>query len=232
MVAVILAGRPLTFQKVTERAGAVLFAWHPGSMGGPALADLLFGDAVPSGKLTASFPRTVGQTPVYYNHMSTGRPPVPSDLGIKMGMPKDPAQDTAKYIDVDYTPEYPFGFGLSYTTFEYSNLRLSSPTAPMGGTLTVSAEVANSGAVEAEEIVQLYTRQLAASVTRPVRELKGYRRVRIKPGQKQTVEFTLRTADLAFYNERGQLVTEPGAFQVWVAPNSARGLRGEFRVTE
>jgi beta-glucosidase len=232
MVAVILAGRPLTFQKVTERAGAVLFAWHPGTMGGPALADLLFGDAVPSGKLTASFPRTVGQVPVYYNHMNSGRPPVPADLGIRMGMPKDPQRDTSKYIDVDYTPEYPFGFGLSYTTFEYSNLRLSSPAVPMGGTLTVSADVANTGSVEAEEIVQLYTRQLVGSVTRPVRELKGFRRLRIKPGQKQTVEFALRTEDLAFYNERMQLVTEPGAFQVWMAPDSARGLRGEFRVTE
>ncbi|MGA2329371.1 MAG: fibronectin type III-like domain-contianing protein, partial [Bryobacteraceae bacterium] len=109
---------------------------------------------------------------------------------------------------------------------------LSSPTVPVGGTLTVSAGVANTGPVEAEEIVQLYTRQLVGSVTRPVRELKGFRRVRLKPGQKQTVEFALRTADLAFYNQRGQLVTEPGPFQVWVAPDSSQGLRGEFRVTE
>jgi beta-glucosidase len=231
MVAVIMAGRPLTFHKVTERVGAVLYAWHPGTLGGPAIAELLFGDAVPSGKLAVSFPRTVGQVPVYYNHMNTGRPPTPSDLGITMGMPINSTRDTAKYIDVDYTPEYPFGFGLSYTTFEYSNLRLSSRDLPMGGSLTVSADVANSGAVEAEEIVQLYTRQLAASITRPVRELKGFRRVRLKPGQKQTVEFALPTADLAFYSERGQLATEPGAFQVWVAPNSASGLRGDFRVT-
>ena len=103
---------------------------------------------------------------------------------------------------------------------------------PVGGTLTVAADVANTGSVEAEEIVQIYTRQLVGSVTRPVRELKGFRRVRLKPGQKQTVEFALRTADLAFYNQRGQLVTEPGPFQVWVAPDSSQGLRGEFRVTE
>jgi beta-glucosidase len=231
MVAVIMAGRPLTFHKVAERVGAVLYAWHPGTLGGPALADLLFGDAAPSGRLAVSFPRTVGQVPVYYNHMNTGRPPTPLDLGIPMGMPVNSPRDTAKYIDVDYTPEYPFGFGLSYTTFEYSNLRLSARDLPMGGTLTVSADIANRGAVEAEEIVQLYTRQLAASITRPVRELKGFRRVRLKPGEKRTVEFALPTGELAFYNERGQLATEPGAFQVWVAPDSASGLRGEFRVT-
>ena len=232
MVAAIMAGRPLTFHKITERVGAVLYAWHPGTLGGPAIAELLFGETVPSGKLAVSFPRTVGQVPVYYNHMNTGRPPTPSDLGISMGVPINSPRDTAKYIDVDYTPEYPFGFGLSYTTFEYSNLRLSSRDLPMGGTLTVSADVANSGPVEGEEIVQLYTRQLAASITRPVRELKGFRRVRLKPGEKRTVEFALATADVAFYNERGQLATEPGAFQVWVAPDSARGLRGDFRVSQ
>jgi beta-glucosidase len=134
-------------------------------------------------------------------------------------------------MDVDYTPEYPFGFGLSYTTFEYSNLRLSAASMPVDGTLTVSADVANTGRVEGEEIVQLYTRQLAASLTRPVRELKGFERLHLKPGEKRTVEFRLPAADLAFYNEEGKLATEPGEFHVWIAPDSARGLRGDFRVT-
>jgi beta-glucosidase len=221
LVTVIMAGRPLTFAGVAERSRAVLYAWHPGTMGGPAIADLLFGNAVPSGKLTTTFVRTVGQAPLYYNHLSTGRPAA-ADL----------SRDTARHFDVDYTPAYPFGFGLSYATFEYSNLRLSSTSVPVSGALTVTADVANTGRVEADEVVQLYTRQLAASLTRPVRELKSFRRVRLKPGEKQTVEFTVRAADLAFYNDRSQLVAEPGAFQVWVAPDSARGLRGDFRIVE
>jgi beta-glucosidase len=231
LVAVIMAGRPLTFENVTRRVGAVLYAWHNGTLGGPAIADLLLGDAVPSGKLTVTFPRTVGQVPIYYNHMNTGRPPTPADLGILMGQPMNPERDTSKYMDVDYTPEYPFGFGLSYTTFEYSNLRLSAASMPVDGTLTVSADITNTGSMEGEEIVQLYTRQLAASLTRPVRELKGFERLRLKPEEKRTVEFRLPAADLAFYNEEGKHVTEPGELHVWIAPDSARGLRGDFRVT-
>jgi beta-glucosidase len=232
IVAVIMAGRPLTFEKTAALSSAVLYAWHPGTMGGPAIADLVFGNAVPSGKLTATFPRTVGQIPIYYAHMNTGRPPSESELGIPTGTPIDPKGFDSKYLDVDFTPAYPFGYGLSYTTFEYTNLRVSSPTMPMGGKLTVSADVANTGAVEADEVVQLYVRDLVGSVTRPVRELKGFRRVRLKPGEKRTVEFPLTTADLAFHNTEMKLVTEPGQFQVWIAPDSSRGLRGEFRVTE
>jgi beta-glucosidase len=174
----------------------------------------------------------VGQVPIYYAHLNTGRPASPNGPRISPGIPINPLDYTSQYIDVDFTPEYPFGFGLSYTTFEYSNLRVSSPAIPMGGKLTVTADVANTGKVEAEEIVQLYTRDLSASVSRPVRELKGFRRVRLAPGEKKSVEFTLGTSDLAFYNARMQLVTEPGVFHVWIAPDSDRGLRGEFRVTE
>jgi beta-glucosidase len=232
VVAVIMAGRPLTFEKTAARSDAVLYAWHPGTMGGPAIADLVFGNIVPSGKLTATFPRTVGQVPIYYAHMMTVRPPSEKELGIPTGTVVDPKGYTSKYLDVDFTPAYPFGYGLSYTTFAYSNLRLSSPSIPMGGKVTVSADVANTGTVEADEVVQLYVRDLVASATRPVRELKGFQRVRLKPGEKRTVEFTLGTADLAFHNPEMKLVTEPGQFHVWIAPDSAHGLRGEFRVTE
>ncbi|MBZ5580866.1 MAG: glycoside hydrolase family 3 C-terminal domain-containing protein [Acidobacteriia bacterium] len=228
IVAVILAGRPLTFQGASSRAGAVLYAWHPGTMGGPAIADLLFGRAAPSGKLTITFPRTVGQVPIYYSHLNTGRPPSPGELGIPMGNPVEPKGYTSKYLDVDFTPEYPFGYGLSYTAFEYSNLRLSGATLRSGGTLTVSADVANTGTREADEVAQFYIRDLVASVVQPVRALKGFRRVHLKPGEKQTVQFTLTANDLAFYNEQAKLVTEPGRFQVWVAPDSARGVPGEF----
>jgi beta-glucosidase len=228
LVVMILAGRPLTFQSVAGKAAAVLYAWHPGSMGGPAIADLLFGDATPSGKLPMTFPRTVGQVPIHYAHMNTGRPPSESELGIPTGTPLDPKGFTSKYLDVDFTPEYPFGFGLSYTSFEYSNLRLSAARMPTGGSITVSADLTNTGKRDADEIVQLYVRDLVGSVTRPVRELKGFERVHLRAGEKRTVQFTLRAADLAFYNEHMQLVTEPGDFQVWIAPDSAHGIRGEF----
>jgi beta-glucosidase len=230
VVIVVLAGRPLTFSNAAARAAAVLYAWHPGTMGGPAIADLLFGNAVPSGKLTVSFPRVTGQVPIYYNHMNTGRPSRGGAANIAETV--QPEGDTSRYIDIDTSPEYPFGYGLSYTSFQYSNLKLSSASVARGGSITVSADVTNSGKFEADEVVQLYTRQLAASLTRPVRELKGFERVTLKPGETRTVRFTLSTASLAFHNQRGELVTEPGLFHVWIAPDSARGLRAEFRVVD
>jgi beta-glucosidase len=230
VVAIILAGRPLTFHDVARKANAVLYAWHPGTMGGPALANILLGQSVPSGKLTVSLPRTIGQAPIYYAHLSTGRPPSPKTLGGTMGEPIITKSDTTRHLDVDYTPEYPFGYGLTYTTFEYSNLRLSAPRLRMGGKLAVSAVISNTGAREADEVVQLYVRDLVASVSRPVRELKGFRRIHLKPSEKQTVDFSISTGDLGFYNEQMQRVTEPGQFQVWVAPDSAGGVQGEFTV--
>lgn len=229
-VAVILAGRPLTFHEAASKLNAILYSGHPGTMGGPAIADLLFGDQAPSGKLSITFPRTVGQIPIYYAHLNTGRPASPEDLGVPMGNPVNPAGYKSKYVDVDYTPEYPFGYGLSYTAFEYSNLRVSEPVVRMGGHLTVSAEVANKGSREGEEIVQLYTRELVASVSQPVRLLRGFLRVHLKPGEKREVSFSIGTGELAFYNQRMQLVTEPGKFRVWIAPDSASGLEGEFTV--
>jgi beta-glucosidase len=232
LVAVILAGRPLTFASAAARVRAVLYAWHPGTMGGPAIADVLLGKAVPSGRLSATFPRTVGQVPIYYAHLNTGRPPSASDLGIPAGTPIDPKGFNSKYLAADFTPEFPFGFGLSYTTFEYSNLRIATPKIPRDGTLRVSADVANTGAREADEVVQLYVRDLVGSVVRPVRELKGFRRMHLKAGEKQTVEFSLPARELGFHNAEMKYVTEPGAFHVWIAPDSARGVQGAFEVTE
>ena len=230
-VAVILAGRPLTFEPVAAKSTAVLYAWHPGSMGGPALTEILFGDRAPSGKLPITFPRTVGQIPIYYAHLNTGRPAPPGALGIPMGNPVDPQGYFSKYLDVDFTPEYPFGFGLSYTKFDYSNLKVSSPTLRRGSSITVSAEITNSGRREAAEVAQLYARDLVASVARPVRELKGFRRVNLKPGEKQTVSFNISEKDLSFYNQSMQLVAEPGEFHVWIAPDSASGLEGKFELS-
>ncbi len=228
VVAVIQAGRPLTFHQSAAQVEAVLWAWHPGTMGGPAIADLLFGRAVPSGKLNVTFPRTVGQAPIYYAHLNTGRPASLTELGIPMGNPANPAGYTSKYIDVDFTPEYPFGYGLSYTDFEYSQLRLSTPTLTPEGALSVSAEISNRGRVAGAEVVQFYVHAVAASVAQPVRLLKGFRRVFLKPGETQTVTFTIRRGDLAFHNQHMQLVAEPGRYQVWIAPDSVRGLEGEF----
>ncbi len=221
IIAVFMAGRPLTFHDAAQKMDAVLWAWHPGSEGGPAIVDTILGDSVPSGKLTVTFPRSVGQIPIYYNHMNTGRPA--STTG-----PYADEKFTSKYIDESFTPEYPFGFGLSYTTFKYSNLKVSSPRLDLGGQLTVSADIANTGLVEADEIVQFYTRQLVGSLTRPVRELRSFRRIRLKPGETKPVEFLLKSEDLAYYNAKGILLTEPGKFNIWIAPDSASGLSGEF----
>lgn len=229
-VAVIMAGRPLTFHEMASKLNAVLYAWHPGTMGGPAIANLLFGRAVPSGKLPVTFPRTVGQVPIYYAHLNTGRPALPEEMGIPAGTPARPTGYTSKYIDVDVTPEFPFGYGLSYVTFAYSNLHLSAQSIGMGGELTVSANVTNRGSREAAEVVQFYIHDMTASVVQPVRLLKGFQRISLKPGEMRTVSFRLTTADLAFYNQQMKLVTEPGRFEVWIAPDSEHGLKGEFTV--
>lgn len=230
IVAVIMAGRPLTFHDVAAKAGAVLYAWHPGTMGGPAIANLLLGRAAPSGRLPITFPRTVGQVPIYYAHLNTGRPPAESELGIPMGTPARPAGYTSKYIDVDFTPEYPFGFGLTYAAFQYSNLRLSAPLLREGERITASADIANRGSRPGTETAQLYIRDLVASVVQPVRKLIGFERVTLKAGESRTLSFPISPADLAFYNQQMRLVTEPGKFQVWIAPDAEDGLRGEFEL--
>jgi beta-glucosidase len=224
IVTVIFAGRPTTFHDIAAKSRAVVYAWDPGTMGGPAITGALFGDSVPSGKLPVTFPRTVGQVPIYYDHLSSGRPA--AETG-----PAAADKYRSKYLDVDFTPEYPFGYGLSYTNFEYSNIRASSPRVSTGAKFTVTADVTNTGRYEADEIVQFYTHELAASVARPVRELRGFERVHLKPGEKRAVSFTIGTGDLAFYNEKVQLVTEPGAFEAWIAPDSASGLKIAFEVT-
>jgi beta-glucosidase len=223
VVTVIMAGRPLTFAKVAEKSRAVLYAWAPGAMGGPAIADALLGNVSPSGKLPLTFPRSVGQVPIYYDHLSTGRPPAETGPGAV-------DRYRSKYLDVSFTPAYPFGYGLSYAKFEYSNARLSAPVLRMGGKITISADIANAGNCEADEIVQLYTHQLAGSVARPVRELKGFESVHLKPGEKRSVVFTLSADDLSFYNDQMKLVTEPGQFEAWIAPDSTSGLKVSFRV--
>jgi beta-glucosidase len=230
VILILMAGRPLTFHAAAERANAVLWTWHNGTMGGPAIAKLLFGQAAPSGRLPVTFPRTVGQVPIYYAHLNTGRPAAESELGIPMGNPEKPTGYTSKYLDVDFTPEYPFGFGLSYTTFSYANAKVSDPVMRTGGTISVSADVTNQGRREGTEVVQFYIQDVTASVSQPVRELRGFQRIVLKPGETRRVSFPLTSADLAIYNQRMELVTEPGKFRTWIAPDAAHGAETSFEL--
>jgi len=232
LLAVVMAGRPLTLGGVVEKAQALLLAWHPGTMGGPAIADLLLGAASPSGKLPACLPRTVGQVPLYYGRKNTGRPPRDEGRRAPLGTPLNPEGFTASYLDVEHTPLYPFGYGLSYTTFEYADLRLSAGQVKLGGTLTAAATVTNTGAIRADEVIQLYVRDLVGSVTRPVKELKGFQRLSLEPGESRQVRFSLPTDALAFHNQDMERVIEPGRFHLWIGPDSASGLRGEFEVVD
>lgn len=231
LILVVFAGRPLTLTRVLEKVDALLMGWHPGTMGGPAIVDVLFGDESPSGKLPVTFPRTVGQVPLYYNHKNTGRPPLPDAPSIPLGTPLDPVGYVSCYLDVDPTPLFPFGYGLSYGRFRYENLSLSAERIAPSATLSVSARLTNVGKQTAEEVVQLYVRDLAGSLTRPVKELKGFQRVRLNPGESRLVTFSLTAADLAFHNRVGRRVAEPGTFHVWIGGSSTEGLRGEFELT-
>lgn len=217
---VLMNGRPLTIGWLAENTPAILETWFAGTQGGNAIADVLFGDVNPGGKLPATFPRAVGQVPLYYNHKNTGRPP---DAANKY---------SSKYLDAPWTPLYPFGYGLSYTQFKLSDLRLSESRIKPNGKLTVSVEIENTGKRDGDEVVQLYLRDVAASVTRPVRELKGFERVYLRAGEKRRVEFMLTPEHLGFYNREMKMVIEPGMFKVFVGNSSEGGIEASFEVIE
>jgi beta-glucosidase len=234
VVAVIMAGRPLTLTNIVDEVDAILYAWHPGTMGGSAIAELLFGLESPSGKLPATFPRMIGQIPIYHSQKNTGKPPTPEQVvhidDIDAKAPQTSLGMTAFHLDAGYKPLFPFGFGLSYADFAYDDIRVSHAEVPVGGALTVSAELTNHGRVAADEVAQLYVRDLVGNVTRPVRELKGFRRLRVRPGETVTVSFELHTDDLAFFGRNNTLIVEPGEFHAWIGGNSETDLRTEFRV--
>ncbi|MDQ3821427.1 MAG: glycoside hydrolase family 3 C-terminal domain-containing protein, partial [Acidobacteriota bacterium] len=221
-VVVLMNGRPLTINWIAENTPAILETWFAGTEGGNAIADVLFGDVNPGGHLPLTFPRAVGQEPLYYNHMNTGRPPDPNN------------KYTSKYLDVSWTPLYPFGYGLSYTEFSLSNLQLSAERIRPDGRLTVSLDVTNTGRRVGDEVVQLYIRDVAASVTRPVKELKGFERVTLRPGERRRVQFTLAPAELGFYTREMRFAVEPGEFRVMVGTSSAdeHELAASFQVVE
>lgn len=215
---VLMNGRPLTLVEVDETANAVVEAWFGGLQAGPAVADVLLGDWNPSGRLPATFPRQIGQIPLYYSHKQTGRP-------------IDPANKyTSKYLDVSNEPLYPFGFGLGYTQFEYGDPEIDREALGPDDTLEVRVAVKNTGERAGRETVQLYVQDLVGSVTRPVKELKGFQQVTLGPGEEVLVRFTLRGQDLAFYRRDLSFGLEPGDYRVWVGPNSRDVREVRFRL--
>lgn len=208
LVVVLMNGRPLTIPEVDEAVPAILEAWLPGTEGGNAIADVVFGDYNPSGKLPVSFPYAVGQIPVNYEHKNTGRPR------------QEDVRYTSKYIDGPNQPLYPFGYGLSYTTFSYSDIRLSQEKIDFDETLQVGVTVENTGDRAGEEVVQMYIRDMVGSVTRPVKELKGFRKIFLQPGEEKEVTFDISPDDLAFYTKDMQYEAEPGNFKVFIGTDS------------
>ena len=221
VVLVLFTGRPLVLTWEHENVPAILNVWFGGTQAAPAIADVLFGDVNPSGKITATFPQHVGQVPIYYSHKNTGRPLAEGKWFSKF---------RSNYLDVSNDPLYPFGYGLSYTTFSYGDVKLSAPTMKAGGSITAKVTVTNTGKVEGKEVVQLYTRDVVGSLTRPVKELKGFQKISLKPGESKEVTFTISTEDLKFYNAELQFVAEPGDFQVFIGTNSRDVKSAAFKL--
>ena len=223
VVLVLFTGRPLTLNWEQEHVPAILNVWFGGSEAAYAIGDALFGYVNPGGKLTMTFPKNVGQIPLYYAHKNTGRP---------LGQGKWFEKFRSNYLDVDNEPLYPFGYGLSYTTFSYSDIDLSHSSMDMNGSLTAAVTVTNTGTWPGSEVVQLYIRDVVGSSTRPVKELKRFARVTLKPGEKKNVSFELPISELAFWNIDMVKTVEAGDFALWVAPDSQSGEEVFFRVVD
>jgi beta-glucosidase len=222
VVVLLSNGRAMALKGAVRNARAILVTWFLGVQTGHAIADVVFGDFNPSGRLPVSFPQTAGQVPYYYAHKRTGRPSPEGAPGTSF---------KTRFVDATNEALYPFGFGIGYAPVRYDNVELSQERMTMGDTLRVRATVTNTGMREAEEVVQLYLSERAASVTRPVRELKGFQKVRIEPGASKVVEFTLAAEDMAFIGRDMKPVVEPGEFDLWVAPSAAGGIRKRFVLT-
>lgn len=218
IVLVLQNGRPLAIPWAAKNIPAIVEAWHLGTQSGHAIAQVLYGDYNPSGKLPMTFPRNVGQLPIYYNYKNTGRPSTDNPESVFW----------SHYTDIENTPLYPFGYGLSYSKFEYSNLKLDSKNLSKNGKIKVSVDVKNNSTVDGKEVVQLYIRDLIASATRPVRELKGFELTEIKAGQTKTIIFTIDEKTIEFYSARKIWEAEPGDFQLFVGGSSMATLQADF----
>jgi beta-glucosidase len=217
VIVVLFNGRPLAVPEIQEKAAAILEAWFPGVQGGNGVADILFGDLDPVGRLTTTFPCDLGQVPIYYNHANTGRPGIGEYKG--------------NYIDGPVAPLYPFGFGLAYTAFEFGKVQLAASKVKMGGMVSARAQIKNTGTRAGTAVAELYIRDLACSAgARPVRELKGFRKFLLQPGESRDLEFELTAHDLGCYDTRGNWLVEPGKFQLWIAQDSASGEPAEFEL--
>ncbi len=234
IVVVLMAGRPITLGAVLPKVNALIMAWHPGTMAGPAISDILLGVVNPSGKLPVTWPKEVGQIPIYYNHPNTGRPADPKTFVAIQDIPIEAWQSSlgnnSHYLDAGYEPQFPFGFGLSYTTFSYNNLKTEKKTLKNSEKLMVSATITNTGKSSGTETVQLYVRDMVGSIVRPIRELKDFVQIELKPQQSKTVQFSIPVSDLAFYNDKMELKVEPGDFKFWIASHAENGLEGDFKV--
>jgi beta-glucosidase len=235
VVLLVFSGRPLVLDWAAKHVAAIMEVWFPGVEAGTAIADVLYGDVSPSGKLPMSFPRAVGQEPLYYNHFPTGRPPVGIDLS------KPPGANTrffSRYIDVPNSPLFPFGYGLTYTRFEFSGVTLTRTSLALSEArpgaqhlVMASATVKNVGDRTATEVVQCYIRDLGTSIEQPVRRLKGFERVTLKPGESRKVTFHLGFDDLSFVNQQGKEVVEPSDYTVWIGGSSLATQKAEFKIT-
>ena len=221
VVLVLFTGRPLALKWENENIPAILNVWFGGSEAGSAIADVVFGDVNPSGKLSTTFPQNVGQVPIYYNHKNTGRP-LPEGKWFQ--------KFRSNYLDVSNDPVYPFGYGLSYSSFTYSDIKLSSSTLKTGQSITASVTVTNNSKVDGKEVVQLYTRDLVGSITRPVKELKGFQKIELKAGETKTVTFNISVNDLKFYKGNLKFVAEPGDFKVFIGGNSRDVKEASFKL--
>jgi beta-glucosidase len=220
IVVILINGRPLAIPWLADNVPTILETWFLGIEMGNAVADVLFGDYNPSGKLPVTFPRATGQIPIYYNHKNTGRPPAEDN------------HYSSKYLDLPWTPQFPFGFGLRYTKFEYSSLILDAQEMDMQGKLKVAVAVKNSGSLPGDEVVQLYIQDVVASVTRPVKQLCCFKKIHLDPMEEKMVRFELSSDDLAFYNLEMKKTVEPGLFRIFVGGNSQDVLESEFKVVK
>ncbi len=234
VIAVVMAGRPLTFEKPAKKIDAILYAWHPGTMAGPSIAEILFGVENPSGKLPVTFPRTVGQIPIYYAHKNSGKPATEETWKKMYDIKPEAFQlsvgNTNHYLDYGFKPWFPFGYGLSYTRFDYSGLYIQNKTIHLGDSIEIHFKLKNVGKYTGAEVAQLYFRDMAGSRTRPVRELIRFRKISLDPGEIHEIQFKVHTNELGFYNQEMKYVTEPGEFKLWIGGSSEARLETKFSI--